>query len=375
MTFFERHKVRRIVNALGTSTIVGANTASPEVIAVAAEALSVNCEIDELQRAASRAIAKATGAEAGGVTSSASSGIAIATAACMTGADLSRISRLPDSEGMADEVLLQLAHDVNFGAPISQVVRLPGASVVRLGTANHCDSFHLSGALSSRTAAVLFVVNGAISSTADLISLEECVEIASGSGVPVIVDAAAETDVRPFIQTGASIVITSGHKAMGAPTSGLLCGKKDLIRACYLQNWGIGRAMKVGKESIAGLIAAVERWYGRDPDSGADYAAVKAIFAAKLEIHSAGAPHRIRIAVPREARSVANLLREGEPSIWVNDAIGHNITLDLRNVTLTGAEQAAERIVWAMNSKESPVEDVPYHDLYWSEKRLLRWPD
>src|SRR6266404_9584437 len=107
MTFFERHKVRRVVNALGTSTIVGASVAPPEVIAAAAEALATNCEIDELQSAACRGIAKATGAEAGCVTSSASSGIAIATAACMTGADLSKIVRLPDTDGLANEVILQ----------------------------------------------------------------------------------------------------------------------------------------------------------------------------------------------------------------------------------------------------------------------------
>src|SRR5262249_39395579 len=155
-------------------------------------------------------------------------------------------------------------HDVNFGAPISQMVRLSGARVVTIGTANHCDGFHLRGALSPRTAAVLYVVNGAISSAADLIPLEECVAIAGD--VPGIVDAAAEPDVRLFLRAGASIVISSGHKAMGALTSGLICGRKALIRACYLQNWGIGRAMKVGKEGIAGLIAAIERWYG--PDRG-----------------------------------------------------------------------------------------------------------
>jgi L-seryl-tRNA(Ser) seleniumtransferase len=376
MTFFERHKVRRIVNALGTSTIVGANVAPPEVIAAAAEALAVNCEIDELQRAACRAIAHATGAEAGCVTSSASSGIAIATAACMTGPDLSKISRLPDAEGLANEVLLQQAHDVNFGVPISQMVRLAGASVVRLGTANHCDAFHLRGALSPRTAAVLFVVNGAVNCVADLVPLAQCVEIAGATNVPIIVDAAAETDVRPFLQAGASIVISSGHKAMGAPTSGLLCGRKQLIRACYLQNWGIGRAMKVGKEGIAGLIAAVERWYGGGPNAETErYAAVVALFAAKLEVYPTEARHRIRIPVTREARHIANLLREGDPPIWVNDATGRTLVLDLRNLTLADAAKAAERILSALNSKDTPVEDVPYHDLYWSEVRLLRWPD
>jgi uncharacterized pyridoxal phosphate-dependent enzyme len=376
VTFFEQHQVRRIVNALGTSTIVGANVAPPEVIAAVDEALAANCEIDELQRAACCAISRATGAEAGCVTSSASSAIAIATAACMTGADLSTILRLPDSEGLANEVVLQQAHDVNFGAPISQMVRLAGARVVRLGTANHCDAFYLRGALSPRTAAVLYVVNGAVSSAADLLTLEQCVAIASAAGVPVIVDAAAEIDVRPFLRAGASIVISSGHKAMGAPTSGLLCGRKELIRACYLQNWGIGRAMKVGKEGIAGMIAAVERWYSRDPTAGTErYAAVAAVFAAKLTVHHTDAPHRIRICVTREARQIANLLREGDPAIWVNDATGRTLVLDLRNVTLDDASLAAERISQAMNSKDAPVEDVAYHDLYWSEARLLRWPD
>src|SRR5258708_9091674 len=147
----------------------------------------------------------------------------------MTGADLSKISRLPDSEGLPNEVLLQLAHDVNFGAPISQMVRLSGAQVIRLGTANHCDAFHLRGALSPRTAAVLYVVNGAVSSAADLIPLEQCVAIASAADVPVIVDAAAEPDVRPFLQAGASIVITSGPKPMAAPTRALLSAPTDLI--------------------------------------------------------------------------------------------------------------------------------------------------
>ena len=376
MTFFERHKVRRVVNALGTSTIVGASVAPPEVIAAASEALAANCEIDELQSAACRAIAKATGAEAGCVTSSASSGIAIATAACMTAADLSKIVRLPDADGLANEVILQQAHDVNFGAPISQMVRLAGARVIHIGTANHCDAFHLRSALSARTAAVLYVVNGAVSPAADLVPLERCAAIAGAAGVPVIVDAAAEPDVRPFLSAGASIVISSGHKAMGAPTSGLLCGHKALIRACYLQNWGIGRAMKVGKEGIAGLIAAVERWYGRDPNADADrYAEVTAALAAKLDVQPADKPYRVRIQVGREARQIANLLREGDPPIWVNDAGGRTLTLDLRNLTPACAAQAAARIWSAANSSDAPREDVPYHDLYWSEARLLRWPD
>jgi hypothetical protein len=134
--------------------------------------------------------------------------------------------------------------------------------------------------------------------------------------------------------------------------------------------------MKVGKEGIAGMIAAVERWYGRGPNADTErYAAVVALFAAKLEVQPTDAPHRIRIPVTREARHIANLLREGDPPIWVNDATGRTLVLDLRNLTLADAAKAAERILSALNSKDTPVEDVPYHDLYWSEVRLLRWPD
>jgi uncharacterized pyridoxal phosphate-dependent enzyme len=376
MTFLDRHNVRRVVNTLGTSTIVGANVAPPEVIAAASEALAANCEIDELQRAACRAIALATGAEAGCVTSSAASGIAIAAAACMTGADFSKVASLPDTDGLPNEVVLQLAHDVNFGAPISQMVRVSGARVIRIGTANHCDGFHLRGALSERTAAVLYVVNGAISAAADLIPLERAAAIAAAAGVPVIVDAAAEPDVRPFLRAGATLVITSGHKAMGAPTSCLLCGSKELIRACYLQNWGIGRAMKIGKEGVAGLIAAVERWYGRGPeDETARYSEVTAALSEALDVRPAGKPHRVSIQVTRDARQVANLLREGDPPIWVNDATGRALILDIRNLSAADAAEVARRIQSAMSSTAAPEEDVPYHDLYWSEARLLRWPD
>ena len=216
MSFCDQFGVRPIINAMGTSTIVGASPAVAEAADAVREALSLNFEIDELQRAASRWIAQATRTEAACVTSSASSGLAICSAACMTGPDLAAIMRLPDTGGLRNEIVLQSAHDINFGGRVSQMVRLSGASVVPIGTANHCDSFHLRGALSEKTAAMLYVVNSAVNRDADLLALERCVELCAD--VPVIVDAAAEPDVRPFYESGASLVVTSGQKAMGAPT-------------------------------------------------------------------------------------------------------------------------------------------------------------
>ena len=322
-TFLERHGVRRLMNALGMSTLVGANVVPPEVQAAANEAMSASVDIDELQAAASRVIAQAAGTEAGCVTSSCSSGLATMTAAAMTGADLGKILRLPDTAGMRDEVVLQYGHNLNFGGEIAQMVRLTGAKLKLIGTANHCDAFYLRDAIGPQTAAVWFVENGAVHPAGDFIPLGDCVEVASKQGVPVLVDAAGEWDVRPQVQEGASMVVTSAHKRMGATTSGMICGRKDLIRATYLQNWGIGRAMKVGKEGIAGCMAAVERWYARDKAAEkARFGHLAEIIGEHVAVQRGGWPCQVDVEVPREktglsAREFANSLREGDPPIWV----------------------------------------------------------
>jgi len=371
MGFCDQFGVRPIINAMGTSTIVGASPAVPEAIAAVEEALGLNFEIDELQRAASRSIAQATRTEAACVTSSASSGLAICAAACMTGADLSAITRLPATNGLRNEIVLQFGHDINFGGRVSQMVRLSGANVILVGTANHCDAFHLRGVLSERTAAMLYVANGAVSAESDFLSIEQCVELCGD--IPVIVDAAAEMDVRPFYEQGASLVITSGQKAMGAPTAGLICGRKSLVRACYLQNWGIGRAMKVGKEGIAGMMAAVDRWYRRDPHAHDErYREIVRVLRETLPVEETGRPYWIVVKLDRNGRKVANLLREGAPSIWVNSAAANSITLDLRAVRVEDASVIAAAIA---NATGEPREDVVFHDLYYSEDGLMQWPD
>lgn len=375
----ERYKLERLINATGYPTIVGANVCAPEVIEAVAEALAINVEIDELQRRACEVIARTTGAEAGCVTSSCSSAIAIGVAAAMTGADLARVVQLPDTTGLADEVILQKAHDVNFGGEISQMVRLTGARVVEIGTGNHCDTYHLAAALSGRTAAILYVVSGVVNPEGHLLELEQCV----GRGVPVIVDVAAQPNVRPYLQAGADLVVASGHKVLGAPTSGLICGRKELVRACYLQNWGIGRAMKVGKEGIVGLMVALERWAAGDWEKEGrrlvelgdclerGLAGVRGVTVVR-----GGRPHRVEVRVEgRTAQSLANVLREGTPAIWAQDALGGTMVVDLRRLSAEEVGIIVDRLREAVMEKREPQEDGPYHDLYRSRERLLRWPD
>ena len=384
-SFLERHGVRRLLNALGMSTIIGANVVPPEIRAAVDEVMSVNVEIDNLQAAASRVIAQATGTEAGCVTSSCSSGLSMMTAAAMTGADLGKVLRLPDTRGMRDEVVLQYGHNLNFGGEIAQMVRLAGAKLKLIGTANHCDAFYLRDAIGPQTAAVWFVENGTVHPAGDFIPLETCAKIAGQQGVPVLVDAAGEWDVRPLVQAGASMVVTSAHKRMAATTSGMICGRKDLIRATYLQNWGIGRAMKVGKEGIVGCMAAVERWYTRDKAAEKEgYRRLAKILAQHVTVRPDRWPCSVDVEVPREktgltARQFANVLREGDPQIRVrgarDDGGTERISLNLAVMDAADADTIGCTIAALIKNPKPPQDDLPFHDLYWSEERLMKWPD
>jgi L-seryl-tRNA(Ser) seleniumtransferase len=259
---------------------------------------------------------------------------------------------------------------------------LTGAKLKLLGTANHCDAFHLRNAIGPNTAAVLFVENGVVHPEGNFVSLEDCVQIAGQRGVPVLVDAAGEPDMRPFIKAGAGAVITSAHKMMGAPTSGMICGKRELVHAAYLQNWGIGRAMKVGKEGIAGCMAAVGRWYARDLDAERQrWDALAAILGEQLQIcHTPGdavAHVKVPESVGLTARQVANVLREGDPAVWVRGARdgagGGSLALTLRVMDEADAWAIAGAIKQVFDNPRPPADNVPFHDLYWSEQRLMNW--
>ena len=263
-TIRERLGLRPIINVSGTMTTLGASIIVPEAISAMAEIASQWVEMDDLQRAASVITARLTGGEAGFITACCASGITMAIAGAMTGTNLLAIERLPDdTEGLKSEVVIQLGHIVNYGAPIDQSIRVAGAKVIPAGTVSVTQDYHVREAINERTAAALYVV-AHHTVQYGMLSLEEFCEICHARGVPVIVDAASEYDLRSFLARGADIVVYSGHKFLSGPTSGIVTGRKDLVRAAYLQNRGVARAMKVGKESIAGTMAALEAWEKRD---------------------------------------------------------------------------------------------------------------
>lgn len=264
MGIYERYGLTKVINARGPSTVLGAAKCSPSVRQAVADALDVNVEIVELQARLSRAVAEFSGAEAGCAVGCTAAGIAVAVAACMTGDNLARIKELPVVDGLKHKFVIQKGHVIMTGeTPIYQLVRMTGGELVEVGEAADCGVYQLEEALDDQTAAALYVVGGRADGPGMIPPLR-FIETCKGKGVPVIMDDASGLNVRKLIAAGADIVLFSGQKWLGAPTVGLIAGRRDLVYACFLQDNGIGRPMKVGKEGMIGAIQAMKEWETRD---------------------------------------------------------------------------------------------------------------
>jgi L-seryl-tRNA(Ser) seleniumtransferase len=387
--------LRPVINVSGTMTFLGASIVVPEAIDAMARMLPQFVEIGDLQRKASAVIARLTGAEAGTVTASTASGISVAIAASMTGADLARIEQLPDVRGMKHEVPLQRGHMVNYGAPVEQAVRLTGATVRPFGGATDARPYQLSATLGDETAAALFVVSHHCVDYGQIPLATFCA-ICHERGVPVIVDAASEYDLTGFLAKGADIVVYSGHKFLGGPTTGIIAGRKDLVRAAYLQNFGIGRGMKVGKESIVGLIATLEAWEQRD------HAAVRARedshlaqWRACLEGRPGVRPEilpdptdnpldRLRVHIDPAAAKVtawdlASALAAGDPPVIVRDHHAENGFFDMDPCNLHDGEAEIVADQLAKTLERGLAGQIPSTDITLRRAArfaaMLNWPD
>lgn len=393
---FRQYDLTSVINVSGTMTSLGASRVVPEAIAAGAAIQSEFVRIDELQAQASRIIARLTGAEAGFVAACSAAGMSLGVAACVTGANLARIERLPDVEGLPDEVLVQAGHLVHYGAPIEQSVTITGARVVPLGTAARVETFHLEDRIGPATAATLFVVSHHVVQEGQ-IPLADVIAICKAQGVPVLVDMASEYDLRGAIALGADLVIYSGHKFLGGPTAGIVAGRKDLVRAAFLQNRGIGRPMKVGKEGIVGTMAALEAWERRDPAAARrrEQAHVRhwaevlaAVPGLRLDVHAdwTGNPiDRLKVTVVAAeaglyAWELANRLAGGSPSIQVrDDLIEHGyFFLDPCNVTAEEAKIVGRRIAEEVAFAQQRRDGLAVTLSAWRKGRIetaLKWPD
>ncbi len=279
----------RVLNAAGTLTRLGGALMSEAVKAAMLEGASRSFDMWELQAAASRQIASATDAEAGLVTTGASAALTLAAAACLAGLDPLRMDRLPETIDGRDEIVMPRTHRNAY----DRAFRIAGARIIDAGTNDRgtgagvrgLEAWELDAVISARTAAL--AANAAVPEDMEVI-------LAAGQrrDLPVIVDAAAQLppydNLSHFIKRGAALVCFSGGKAIGGPqATGILAGRRDLIASAALQmldmdvrpsafappaeffpagapkdipRHGIGRGFKAAKESILGLLAALNEF-------------------------------------------------------------------------------------------------------------------
>ena len=317
-----------------------------EALQAMADAARSFIDLDELNQRAGDVIARYTGAEAGLVTAGASAGMLLQAAAVMAGNDHDLIKRLPDTSGMKNEIVIHRAQRVGEDRNYLSA----GAHFVEIGNSGGTEDWELEGAIGDDTAAVAYIFGPPLS---DALPLEQVVEISHARGVPVVVDAAAmlppQINLRRFVEAGADMVTFSGGKGVRGPQStGILCGRADLIEAARLNGspnqYGIGRAAKVCKEEIVGLIAALEVFAGSDYEeiqadwremccrivnSVSDIPGLSASVqdADQFALEAARTTPRAQMFLAeshaKSEAQVINELRSGSPPIWVPSAGPH----------------------------------------------------
>ena len=289
LDFYKEIGVKQIINVLGPCTALSGALMEPEVAEAMRMASEEAARIDHLQGAAGRVIAEMTGSESAYVTAGTAAALTLGTAACLTGLNIDRMERLPDTTGMPNEVIIARDQRNSY----DHAIRAAGAKLVEVGinetiymqSRRVTEARDYEAAITNNTAAIAFFY---WPGTALL--YPEVIKVARKCNIPILVDAADQTlpveNLRKFISMGADLVAFSGGKAIGGPkSSGILCGRRDLIAAAALQNLdlsnftfetfnpppyfirkeeleglplnGIGRGLQVGREEIVGLITAL----------------------------------------------------------------------------------------------------------------------
>ena len=264
--FYTKNKLSRIINVSGFMTKIGASIVKKQNINAAIDVLSHFVNIDQLQSLASKKISKLLGSEATVITASAAAGLTESIAAMMCKNNINFIYQLPDTKGMKNKVLIQQGHLTNYGAEVGQAIRLSGAKILKCGNKNICHKKHILETIKNNKSMIscaMYVVSHHCSDY-ESFNIKDFIKLCHKYSIPVIIDAASEEYMEYFFSIDADVCIFSAHKFMKSLTAGIIAGKKKHIRNIYMQNLGIGRGMKVGKEGIYSTITAVESWYKRD---------------------------------------------------------------------------------------------------------------
>ncbi len=363
--YYDKLGVTKIINAAGTYTALTASTMPASVQAAVALAAKSPVRLAELQQKAGEYLAQKLRCEAALVSAGAASALTLGTAACITHANRAAARALPtDMGGLKNEVVVQKEHRYGY----VHALRNCGITFVEVETLDEYDK-----AFNEHTVLAHFF-NAAEEGK---ISREDWVRVAHQHGVPCMNDAAA--DVPPisnlwnYTQMGFDLVIFSGGKGLRGPqNAGLLLGKKELIEAAAINNSpndeAVGRGMKVAKEQIIGMVAAID-WFTGQTDEGLEAEFHKRAERVAAELKSVptvactiAKPNTAANAVPHliirydqqkikiAPRAVSAELRKGTPSIELNPSTGSR-----RSAGLPSDENCIVVGVWMLQEGEEAI--------------------
>ncbi|UCH26031.1 MAG: aminotransferase class V-fold PLP-dependent enzyme [Trueperaceae bacterium] len=374
MTSYQALGIRPVINANATLTRLGGSLMPPEVVAAMAEAARSFVDLDELQRKVGERIAELTRNEAAYVSSGAAAGLVLATAACVAGTDPDAVHQLPSLDGLKCEIIVQKLHRNGYDHAVRQV----GVDLIEIGNSTATTRSDLLTALSEKTAGI-FWFQGAMNRPGEL-PLEEVIEVAKAHGIPVVVDAAAQlppvSNLWGFTHMGADLALFSGGKDLRGPqATGLILGRRTLIECCRVHgnpNHAIGRPMKVGKEEMFGLLAAVERYVKLDHQARANecerivtmwnetLSDIDGVVAKRDFPNEAGQPlPRSLVLVDSETAGITHdriidELAHGEPAISVAPAGPGGLYLNPMTLEPGEAETVRDRLLEILSSKVVP---------------------
>ena len=266
MGVYQRLGVQPVINARGMNTMASGSLMPQAVLDAMAEASKSFVDMEELNRKAGEHIASRIGVEAAHVTSGSAGGLLLSAAAVMTGDDPVAIANLPDTSGIKNGIVIEKCRRIRY----DQALRTAGARLIEVGDENGCTPEEMEAAIDDRTAAIIHIVSPYLGQNG--VPVEKAIEIAHNHGLPIIVDGASTlpptSHLTRWTSMGADLVIYSGGKGIRGPQgSGLLVGRKDLVRAAALNgapNGAIGRPAKVSKEDIIGLVTAFDLFMDED---------------------------------------------------------------------------------------------------------------
>ena len=328
--------LRPVINCSGFHlTVLGGSMLSPAVQQAMEDANRYFIDMQALLDKSGQIIADLLGAEAALVTAGCSAAMMLGMAACMAGKDAEKAARLPDATGMKKEIIIQAGQRYKY----DRTLTFTGAKLVEVGDAAGTSPGEIEEAINEQTVALHYVASG---NQNGIVPVEELLRIGQRYNVPVMVDAAGQVfpveKLQKYPAMGVDLVAHSSKYFGGPNSAGFLAGRKELVEAAMMHSFvgfeygpprTIGRGMKVDRQEVIAVVAALREWMSMDHN--ARFATYRAR-AEKLQRALSAIPHirvtlhgepvtgvRVDLDSARVGKSVADIadaLKAGNPSIW-----------------------------------------------------------